>query len=53
MRIRPIINLIVFLIISITLINVSFAENWHQWRGANNDGISQETEVPTPMESYR
>ena len=47
MRIRRVINLVIFLIISITLINVSFAENWHQWRGANNDGISQETDVPT------
>ena len=23
-----------------------YAENWHQWRGPNNDGISHETDVP-------
>lgn len=28
------------------LVGVLYAENWHQWRGPNNDGISHETDVP-------
>ena len=28
------------------LVTNGFAENWHQWRGLNNDGISHETDVP-------
>lgn len=39
-------NIVIFLFLSLTLINSSEAENWHQWRGANNDGISNETDVP-------
>ena len=46
MRIRTIIYIVSILLISITIINGSYAENWHQWRGANNDGISNETDVP-------
>ena len=39
-------NIVFIFLISFTLINCSFAENWHQWRGTNNDGISNETDVP-------
>ncbi len=39
-------NLLIFLFASLILINNGFAENWHQWRGPNNDGISNETDVP-------
>ena len=28
------------------LVGALYAENWHQWRGPNNDGISHETDVP-------
>ena len=28
------------------LVGALYAENWHQWRGPNNDGISHETNVP-------
>ncbi len=28
------------------LVGVLSAENWHHWRGPNNDGISHETDVP-------
>ncbi len=31
---------------SLIIISYGFTENWHQWRGPNNDGISQETNVP-------
>ena len=30
----------------LAMIGNSFADNWHRWRGPNNDGISQATEVP-------
>ena len=30
----------------LTMIGNSFADNWHQWRGPNNDGISQATNPP-------
>ncbi len=40
-------NLVIILILSLIPIDDCFAENWHQWRGANNDGISNETDVPT------
>ena len=46
MRIRSNIHIVIFILVSITIVNVSNAENWHQWRGANNDGISNETDVP-------
>ena len=28
------------------LVGALYAENWHHWRGPNNDGISHETDVP-------
>ncbi len=37
---------VIFLLTSLILICSSFAENWHQWRGPNNDGISKDTNVP-------
>lgn len=37
---------LIFLLMSLMIISYGFAENWHQWRGPNNDGISQETNVP-------
>ena len=46
MRKLFVINIVILLILLLTLINNSIAENWHQWRGANNDGISNETDVP-------
>ena len=46
MRIVSITSIVIFLSLSLTLINSSEAENWHQWRGKNNDGISNETDVP-------
>ncbi len=39
-------NLVIILILSLIPIDDCFSENWHQWRGANNDGISNETDVP-------
>ncbi len=33
------------------LISNSFAENWPRWRGLHNDGISQETDIPTHWSS--
>ena len=30
----------------LTIIGYSFASDWHQWRGPNNDGISQVTDAP-------
>ncbi len=40
------INIVILPILILTLINSGIADNWHQWRGANNDGISNETDVP-------
>ena len=37
---------LIFLLVFFILISNGFAENWHQWRGPNNDGISSETDVP-------
>ena len=37
---------LIFLLVFLMLISNGFAENWQQWRGPNNDGISQETNVP-------
>ena len=28
------------------LVANGFAGNWHQWRGPDNDGVSQETDAP-------
>lgn len=46
MRKLSVINITIILFLSLTLMDSSFAENWHQWRGTNNDGISNETAVP-------
>ena len=35
------------------LVANGFADNWHQWRGPNNDGISQETPRSHPLEPNR
>lgn len=37
---------LIFLFMLLILISNGFAENWNQWRGPNNDGISQETDAP-------
>lgn len=37
---------LIFLLMFLILISNGFAENWNQWRGPNNDGISQEIDVP-------
>lgn len=34
-------------VICLTQAAISHAENWPQWRGPNNDGISSETNLPT------
>ncbi|MXY28071.1 PQQ-binding-like beta-propeller repeat protein [Candidatus Poribacteria bacterium] len=39
-------NTLICLLAVLVLVANSFAGNWHQWRGPNNDGISQATEVP-------
>ena len=36
----------VLLLAMFLVITNSFADNWQQWRGTHNDGISQETEAP-------
>ena len=46
MRKSNVTNIVLLFLLSFSLINGSFAENWHQWRGGNNDGISNETDVP-------
>ena len=46
-------NTLTFLLVAFVLIGNSFADNWHQWRGPNNDGISQATDAPHPLESDR
>ncbi len=46
MRKLLIINLVIILLLSLIPIDDCFSENWHQWRGANNDGISNETDAP-------
>lgn len=39
-------NMLTLLLGVFILAGVLYAENWHQWRGPNNDGISHETDVP-------
>ena len=39
-------NMLTLLLGVFILVGVLYAENWHQWRGPNNDGISHETDVP-------
>ena len=42
-----ILSLLAILFICITQAAKSHAENWPQWRGPSNDGISSETNLPT------
>ena len=37
---------LILLLAVFTVITNSFADNWQQWRGTDNDGISEETDVP-------
>ncbi|MDE0686169.1 MAG: PQQ-binding-like beta-propeller repeat protein [Candidatus Poribacteria bacterium] len=37
---------IMFLLVAFILTANGFADNWQQWRGMHNDGISKETEAP-------
>ena len=37
---------LILLLAVFTVITNSFADNWQQWRGTHNDGISKETEAP-------
>ncbi len=39
-------NTLTLLLIAFILVSNSFADNWDRWRGPNNDGISQATNVP-------
>ena len=39
-------NILTLLLGVFILVGSLSAENWHQWRGPNNDGISHETDVP-------
>ena len=39
-------NALTCLLVGFILTANSFADNWQQWRGTHNDGISNETEVP-------
>ena len=39
-------NTLIYLLAIFVLVDNSFADNWHRWRGPNNDGISQATEAP-------
>ena len=39
-------NALTFLLAVFILTANSFADNWQQWRGMHNDGISKETEAP-------
>ena len=39
-------NALIFLLVVSILTANSFADNWQQWRGTHNDGISTETEAP-------
>lgn len=39
-------NMLILLLAAFMLVGNGFADNWHQWRGPNNDGISHETDVP-------
>lgn len=39
-------NTLTLLLGVFVLVGSLSAENWHQWRGPNNDGISHETDVP-------
>ena len=40
-------NTLICLCAAFILVGSLSADNWHQWRGPNNDGISQATEAPT------
>ena len=37
---------LILLLAVFTVMTNGFADNWQQWRGAHNDGISQETNAP-------
>ena len=39
-------NALTFLLVVFILTANSFADNWQQWRGMHNDGVSNETEAP-------
>ena len=39
-------NILILLLGVSVLVANGFADNWHQWRGPNNDGISQEPHAP-------
>ena len=39
-------NTLTFLLGVFILVGSLSADNWHQWRGPNNDGVSQETDAP-------
>ena len=39
-------NALTFLLVVFILTSNSFADNWQQWRGTHNDGISNETDAP-------
>ena len=43
---RTLRNTLTLLLGILILTATGFADNWHQWRGPNNDGISQETDIP-------
>jgi len=40
-------NVLIFLLAMFTLVGSLSAGNWQQWRGAHNDGISHETDIPS------
>lgn len=46
MRKHALKNALTFLLVVFILTANSFADNWQQWRGTHNDGISKETEAP-------
>ena len=39
-------NTLMLLFASLILVGTLSADNWHQWRGPSNDGISQATDAP-------
>ena len=39
-------NTLTFLLAAFIFVGYSFADNWPQWRGPHNNGISHETDVP-------
>src|SRR5262245_52556108 len=46
------VSMFVGLVVMAVLLGPSRADNWPQWRGLNNDGISQERNLPTTWDAH-